>query len=504
MFVNQARGRRIAVGGFMHETNTFQARRTALADFVSPADRTPLTRGQPLLTRFRGMNTSIAGAIDALAEAQATLLPLLWCAATPSGPVTQDAYETISRMLLDDIERALPLDGLCLSLHGAMVAEHVDDGDGELLRRIRAVAGPHALITASLDMHANVSRGAFECADGLVAYQTYPHVDMAETGARAAALLTRMLAAGRPFAKAYRQLPFLIPLPWQCTTIEPARSICADARALGEAHDAELSFVSGFPAADVFHCGPAIVGYGPDKSRVDQAVEALHDRACAAEALFTGKLWRPDAAVAEAMQLSQRDPRPVFLADVQDNPGAGGAGDTVGVLDALLRAKPGRAAFGILRDPAAAAEAHAAGLGATITRALGMSRPDDGAPVATAWTVEALGDGKIQCAGPLMRGTNIALGPMACLRHGGVYVALSTNVVQAMDAAPFAHVGLDPASFGIVAVKSAVHFRAQFEPISQAILCVEAPGDVVIDPSKLPFRRLRGDVRRSAIWRTMS
>ncbi|HET7402960.1 MAG TPA: M81 family metallopeptidase [Usitatibacter sp.] len=501
MPVNPAHGQRIAVGGFMHETNTFQAQRTALADFVSPGDRTPLTRGEALLTRFRGTNTSIAGTIDALVQAEATLLPLAWCAARPSGPVTRDAYENIASMLLDDIRRALPLDGVCLALHGAMVAEHVDDGDGELLRRVREVVGPGTRVTASLDLHANVSRTAFENADGLVAYRTYPHVDMAETGARAAALLMRMLAAGAPFAKGYRQLPFLIPLPWQCTTLEPARSIFAEAKERGEAHDAVLSLIPGFPAADVFHCGPAIVGYGPDQARVDAAVDTLYARACAAEPLFSGKLWSPEAAIAEAMRLTDRDPRPVFLADVQDNPGAGGTSDTVGLLNALLRAKPARAAIGIVRDAGAAAAAHAAGVGATITRALGARRADGEAPVPTAWTVEALGDGRIQCTGPLMRGTTIALGPMAHLRHEGVSVVVSTHAVQAMDAAPFAHVGVDLATFPIAAVKSAVHFRAQFEPMSQAILSVEAPGEALADPSRLPFTRLRSDVRRSPATR---
>ena len=476
----------------MHETNTFQGQRTALADFVSPGDRPPLTRGAPLLTRFRGTNTSIAGAIEALSQSGATLLPLLWCAATPSGPVTRDAYETICGMLIDEIRRALPLDGICLTLHGAMVAEHVEDGDGELVRRVRETVGPDTFVSASLDMHANASPQLFEHADGLAAYQTYPHVDMAETGAKSAALLARMVATGKPLKKAFRQLPFLIPLPWQCTTIEPARSICEDAKALGVAHDASISFISGFPAADVFHCGPSILGYGDDQGRVNMAVEALYARACAAEPRFAGELWSPDAAIAEAMRLTKTNPAPVLLADVQDNPGAGGSGDTVGVLDALLRAAPARAALGILRDAGAAAAAHAAGTGATITRTLGAGA------LSTPWVVEALGDGNVRCTGPMMGGTTIALGPMAHLRHEGVSVIVSTEVVQAMDAAPFAHVGVDLATFPVVVLKSTVHFRAQFEAMSQAILCVESPGAFAIDPSKMPFARLRADVRRGS------
>lgn len=492
-------GRRIAVGGFMHETNTFQRQPTTLEDFVNPGDRPALTRGEPVLKRFLALNTPIAGAIDVLSEKGATLLPLLWCAATPSGPVTRSAYETICAMLLEDLQRALPLDGIFLSLHGAMVAEHVEDGDGELVRRIREAVGKDTFISASLDMHANTSRSLFEHADCLVAYQTYPHVDMAETGAKAASLLARMVCSGKPLEKAFRQLPFLIPLPWQCTMIEPARSICAAAKRLGSAHDMSLSFISGFPAADVFDCGPSVVGYGADFDRVRQAVDELHDQLCAAEARFTGKLWSADSAVSEAIRLTKRDPKPVLLADVQDNPGAGGSCDTVGLLNALLRLKPAKAAIGILRDKAAATAAHDSGVGSTITLAIGAHRADDiDDPIATPWVVEALGDGNIECTGPLMRGSKIALGRMAHLRHEGISVVVSTRAVQAMDAAPFEHVGVDLKTFPIVALKSAVHFRAQFQDMSQAILCVESPGALTVDPGKLEFTRLRPNVRRGA------
>jgi microcystin degradation protein MlrC len=169
----------------------------------------------------------------------------------------------------------------------------------------------------------------------------------------------------------------------------------------------------------------------------------------------------------------------------------------VGLLNALLRAKPARAAIGIVRDEAAAGAAHAAGVGASVTLAIGRQQAGDPErPIETAWTVEALGDGHAECTGPLLHGTRLALGPTTCLRHGGVSVVVSTRAVQAMDAAPFTHVGIDVQTFPVVGLKSAVHFRAQFEAMSQAILCVEAPGAFVVDPSKLPFTRLRPDVRR--------
>jgi microcystin degradation protein MlrC len=177
-------GKRIAVGGFMHETNTFQPKKTTYADFAEAGDRPPLVRGAEVLTRFDGMNQSIAGALEVLRPTGATLLPLLWTSTTPGGYVTEDAFERITEMLLEDLRAALPVDAIYLNLHGAM-------------------------------------------SDAMVAYCTYPHIDMADTGVKAGRVLAEILARGRKPAKAYRQLPYLIPLTWQCSTLEPSKSIYA-------------------------------------------------------------------------------------------------------------------------------------------------------------------------------------------------------------------------------------------------------------------------------------
>ncbi|TMH64160.1 MAG: M81 family metallopeptidase, partial [Betaproteobacteria bacterium] len=162
-------GKRIAVGGFLHETNTFQEQKTTYADFAEAGDR---------LERFSGLNTSIAGALEVLKPTGATLVPLPWTSATPSGYVTEDAFERIAAMFVEDLRAALPVDGVFLSLHGAMVAEHCEDPEGELLARIRGLVGPAVPIVASLDLHSNTTRRMFDLTDAMVAYTTYPHVDM--------------------------------------------------------------------------------------------------------------------------------------------------------------------------------------------------------------------------------------------------------------------------------------------------------------------------------------
>jgi len=489
-------GKRVAVGGFMHETNTFQPQRTTYDDFAQAGDRVPLVRGDEVLTRFDGMNTSIAGALEALKPAGATIVPLVWTSATPSGYVTTDAFERIATMLIDDLRAAAPVDAVYLSLHGAMVAEHLEDPEGELLARVRSVVGPRIPVVASLDLHSNTTPAMFELTDAMVAYTTYPHVDMAETGRKAARVLAQILERGSPPAKAYRQLPYLIPLTWQCSMLEPSKSIYVEAAKMIDVHVVSTSFTPGFPAADIHDCGAAVFAYGWDRDRVEQATERLFRMVLEAEPQYAGRLYSPDEAVREAARRSQGASRPILLADTQDNPGAGGSADTIGLLDAMLRHGLQQAVLGVLHDPEAARAAHAIGVGRTVT--IGVGAKSAGSleqPLVQSWTIEALGDGRMTCHGPMMTGWTLALGPMALLASGGVRVVVSTRKVQAMDQEPFRHVGIEPRTQRVVALKSSVHFRADFEPIAEEVLVVESPGAMIVDPAKLPFTRLRKGVR---------
>jgi microcystin degradation protein MlrC len=490
------RGKRIAVGGFLHETNTFQQQRTTYADFAEAGDRPPLTRGPEVLERFSGVNTSIAGALEVLKPTGATLLPLPWTSATPSGYVTEDAFERIAGMFVEDLRAALPVDGVFLSLHGAMVAEHCEDPEGELLARVRSFVGPSVPVVASLDLHSNTTRRMFDLTEAMVAYTTYPHVDMAQTGAKAARLLVDVFEKDKKPEKAFRQIPYLIPLTWQCSTLEPSRSIYAAAARLIDERVASTSYTPGFPAADIRECGPAVFTYGWDRDAAEKAAESIYRMVLEAEPQYAGRLYSPDEAVREAMRRSQSASRPILLADTQDNPGAGGSADTVGLLEALLRQRAERAVIGVLHDAEAARAAHAAGPGRTVTVGVGAkSGAWDERPVVQSWTVERLGDGRMTCHGPMMTNWQLALGPMALLRSGGVRVAVSTRKVQAMDQEPFLHLGVEPRAERIVALKSSVHFRAHFEPIAEDVLVVESPGAMIVDPVKLPFTRLRPGMR---------
>jgi len=486
---------RIAVGGFQHETNTFAPSKADYAAFEDGGGWPPLVAGDAIAPRLAGANIPAAGAIAELHAQGHHTAGLVWGAASPSAHVTRDAYERIVGDMLARLAALGPVDGVYLDLHGAMVTEHLDDGEGELLARMRRIVGPRVPIVASLDLHANVTRAMLEHADALVAYRTYPHVDMAATGARAAALLDRTLAEGKRPEKSLRVLDFLTGLPSQCTLIEPAHGLYTMLERLEREHDCVLSFTPGFPMADFPECGMAAFGFGYDGARVQTAVAALAHAIDDAEPEFSMELFEPDAAVARAMQRGEPG-APVVLADTQDNPGAGGNGDTTGLLAALLLRRAPGAVLGLLVDPASALKAHAIGIGHSSPFELGeISGVPGHTPYAGEFRVVALGDGRFTCTGPMFLGFRMELGPMAVLERDGVRVVLASKKCQAADQEMFRHVGIEPRQQRIMALKSSVHFRADFQPIAKEILVVVAPGPAKADPTMFSWSRLRPGLR---------
>src|SRR4030088_3052627 len=214
---------RIAVGGFLHETNTFAPTKATYADFVHGGGWPAMAHGADVLKVMRKINVGLAGFVETAEAKGWDMVPTISCGASPSAHVTEDAFERIVKVMIEGIAAAGPLDAVYLDLHGAMVTEHFDDGEGEILARVRKAIGNDLPLVVSLDLHANVTPEMVEHADALIAYRTYPHIDMVGTGRAAANNLALLLRTGRKFAKAFRQLPFLIPNSWQCTNDQPTR-----------------------------------------------------------------------------------------------------------------------------------------------------------------------------------------------------------------------------------------------------------------------------------------
>ncbi|HEY5301336.1 MAG TPA: M81 family metallopeptidase [Acetobacteraceae bacterium] len=485
---------RIAVGGFLHESHSFAPRPTTYDDFRQPGGFSPFQDGPGLIEALRGRSVPIAGAITVLEEAGASLIPLSWGFASPAGPIQDEAFERIAAMIGARLSAALdvaPLDGVYLDLHGAALADSFPDAEGELLRRVRAIVGDIPL-TISLDPHANLTPEMVARADAVVPFRTYPHVDMKAAGGQAARLLLARIARGKPWARAFRQLDFWMPIGSQCTMMEPMLSLMEQRTALAGGV-AELAFCFGFPYADFPGCGPAVASFAETQAAADAATDAFVARVAAREADFVQDTLPSAEAVAEAKRLAGKG-GPVVLADTQDNPGGGGHGDTTELLAELVRQGARGALVCLINDAESAAACHAAGEGGRV--ALSLGGKSDGMPFACEARVLRLAEGRFTMTGPMSAGNLANLGKTALIDIDGVRVIVASRKIQALDQAIIRHVGIEPAECPIIALKSSVHFRADFTPVASHILVAIAPGPVVADPATLNFRHVRADVRR--------
>lgn len=446
-----------------------------------------------------GSVLSIGGAIDVCRSHNAVIEPLLWCFATPAGIVQRSAFERILGDLCRRLADAAPVDGVFLELHGAMVTEDFEDGDGEILSRVRDMVGRDVPLAVSLDLHANVTGSMLELADYLDAYRRYPHVDMAETGARTAERLIHMVSSGMRPAKSLRKPDFLIPMNASCTGVEPGSRLYRTVLASVETGRPGLfgcSFASGFPFSDIHEVGPAAFAYAETQDAADAAAKELAGWVEAHENEFMPEVFSSRDAVAYAQRLALKEEQPVILVDTQDNPGCGGPGDTTGLLRALVGAMASGAVLATLIDAEASDEAAKLGVGGQGSFRLGGKTPASGESFATPAKVLALAEGPFRATGPMFKGLEFDFGKMALLATPqGVRIITGSRPVQTADQSVFRRVGVEPATVPIIALKSSVHFRADFAPIASRILLVDAPGIAPVDVSQLKFRAVRSGLR---------
>lgn len=488
---------RIAIGGFLHESHSFAPLPTTYDDFAHSSGFMPLTVGQALIEALPGKSIPAAGALDVARKAGVTVVPLAWAFANPAGPVQDEAFERICGLICARLSEALdqgPLDGVYLDLHGAAVADSYPDMEGEILRRVRAIVGATPL-TISLDPHCNLTPEMVARADAIAPFRTYPHVDMPAAGARAMELLLARIRRGAPFARAFREIDFLIPINSQCTVMQPMTGVMAERARLSAATGvAELAFCFGFPYADFPGCGPAVAAYAETQAEADAAADTLTRHIFERETSFTLDVLPAAQAVGDAIRQSNTARRPIVIADTQDNPGGGGHGDTTGLLRELIAQGAQGVCFALINDADSAAACHAAGQGATLPLSLGGK--SDGVPIAVTAKVLRLTDGRFVCTGPMGKGNHVANGKTALIEVApGINVIVVSKKTQAYDQALFRSVGVEPADSKILVLKSSVHFRADFEPIAEAVIVGIAPGPVTADSSVFPFKHLRPGMR---------
>lgn len=497
---------RVLIAGYQHETNTFAASKADWMAFNRGDSFPAFIEGQAMIDSMTGVNLPAGGFIEAARERGWELVPASWCGATPSAHVTEDAFERISAALLGAV-RANNFDAMYIDFHGAGVAEHVDDTEGELLARLRRELGYDIPIVTSLDLHANVTYQMLTQADAMASFRTYPHVDMAKTGMLAARLLERRVALGLREKMAYRRLPFLIPTNSQSTWMSPAREVYELMRELDARNDTISSFCMGFPAADFPECAPMVWTYG---ERAEATLDALYTTVSEPSQWRLQSVYPPDESVTRAMTLAQDSDRPIVVADTQDNPSGGADGNTAGMLHALLRNEAGKrfpqgVVVGLIYDPETARQAAEAGIGAVIEAEVGIAAPTftgelSEAPIKASYRVVSLSDGQVALEGPMMTGLITQLGQCACLEKDGIYVIVASGKMQLLDRVQLKMMGLVPEDMKIIVIKSANHFRADFTSlvrnVESDILIAKCPGPKAVDPADYRWTRLPESIRR--------
>jgi microcystin degradation protein MlrC len=474
---------RIAIGGLMHESNTFAP---------LPADRRrfeegSFTRGRAILDAWGEAHHEMGGFVAGADSLGYELLPTVMAWATPSGPV---ADEVLDEVVAEIAERARDTaDGLLLALHGAMVTARHLDADGEVLRRLRSELGPDMPIVTTLDYHANVSPTMAEHADALVGYQTYPHVDQRAKGLEAAGLMVRIVRGDIRPVTALARPPLVIPLLGQETDREPMRSLMAAAR-MAERRPGILSVsvMAGFPYADVPQMGPSVIAVADrDRSLAGAVTDELARRMDEVRHAF--RVPCPDPAEAVRLAIGS-DRRPVVLVDLGDNVGGGSAGDGTVLLSELVRARA-RDAVVVLCDPDAVAAAREAGVGGRFQSAVG-GRVDrlHGEPVLVRGIVRSLHAGTWVEDSPRHGGRRFNdQGPTAIIEvEGPIRLVVNSLRTPPFSLGQLTSLGIEPGRQAILVVKAAVAYKAAYAPIAGRVIEVDTPGLTSLDLSRFAYR----------------
>jgi microcystin degradation protein MlrC len=488
---------RLLLATVSHETNTFSPVPTRLERFCR--DGTTLLSGEAATSFYRGTGTCMGGYLAVADEIGADVVVPVCASAPPSGPVDREAYETFCRLITDAVAQG-GFDGIWLDLHGAMVADGFDDGEGELLRRIRAI-DPATPLCVAYDMHANIFDPMVSHAQVVTGYQTYPHIDQRQTAERAARTLLRVMRQDVTPVSAWGRAPMLPHVMAQGTHQFPNKDLqamCAGWEASGRALAASL-FV-GFPHADVEMAGlSAVVVTDNDPADAQAMVDELLSAAWTARRDFMFDIEPLEASVRRAKKLGAPGQLPVVLLDHYDNCASGGTMDTTDTLREIIRQGLEDVAFFGIYDPDAVRQAIQAGVGTTVTLSIGAKLPMPQLPVASApltvtGTVQTISAGSFRLKGGLTPGLQVYMGTTVVLDTGKVQIVLLSRHIEPTAQEMLQILGIDPARKQYVAIKSRVHWRADLGKIAREIVPCAGVGVCTSDYGQLTFRKVRRPV----------
>lgn len=490
----------VLLGGISHETNTFVPDLVDRHSFQERGEH----HGDEIPDALAGTETAVGGAIAVAEEAAVTVTYSTVASATPGGIVAAEAFEYYADRICDVVsDRVDNLDGIILPLHGAMVTEDYPDGEGELIHRVREIAGADIPIVVTLDLHGNVSDRMVELADALVAYETYPHLDKAETGRRGMALLLAAIDGEVTPDVRYERPPMIIYQPEAYTGDGPMAEAMAAARQY-EADDDDVLTVNvmpGFYHADVDHMGvtvSVVTDEAPERGRT--VAQKLAGTLWEMRDRFVGEYPTPSVAVDRAERLrGDLDPvdGPIVLADFGSNPGGGGAADGTTILREFIDRGLGNAGWAIMYEPEVVDRSVSAGVGNRVITDIGGKSDDrHGAPIADVdGYVKAVTDGQYVNTGTSHSGRGVEndIGRTVrfeCGESDGVTVVCAERRASAFDAEIWRHVGCPPERFDYLCVPSLIAFRGDYEPFASEIVLVDTPGLSAVNPGRFDYEQI--------------
>lgn len=480
---------KVAILGFHHESNTFAPVPASLEQFL----RAGVVEGDQLVADYAESHATLAGFIEvASAEADVEMLPLVYADLNPMGTITDEAFEVIVGRMLDRLHEYGPFDAVLLALHGAAVADHIRDVDGEIIERVRKLVGPDATIGVTLDMHANISKRMVEIPDVVNTYMTNPHLDARIRAVQCARLTLRAARGEIVPVVAHAAPPLIVNILRQGTGDLPMRDLVARAAAAEQLPGVlSVSVAEGFPYADVEEMGMSFLAVTDgDPVMADTIARSLAERAWDVRADLQGD----GVPVEEALQRAMSAPRgPVVLLDVGDNVGGGSPADSTHVLAAAVRLGA-TGLFHSLCDPGAVGACQRAGVGARVDLHVGGKTDRmHGDPVAITGVVRSLDDGRFEEPQATHGGKRFFdAGPRAVLETDmGNTLLLTSRPMGNTSLQELRSAGVEPLAMRIIVAKGVQSPRGAYEPIATEMIQLDSPGCTSSVVTDLPYRHRR-------------
>ena len=466
----------IYAASFLHESNTYSKHISDFAWFQKRCWKI----GDEVLARFRGVKTEFGGFMDAFSEYQnMELIPIMAAEATPSGPVSAEVARKVQEMICKVLSEAPQVDGILLSLHGAMVTENSEDGEGDLVEAIRSAVGPNVPIYATLDLHANVTEKMIRHIDVMIPYDCYPHTDKYDRGLQAAHLLVRRLQGDCKPVMAVKKIPMLMPLISSGDDAMKPILKCIE-HYENQPGILNVSFTHGFISADIEEMGVAVQVIAIDLEKAQTVAEAVAGEIWRHRELFASQYSCVDSLEQLCAPL---DHGPVVISDGPDNPGGGAYADDVRVLRKLLEIGCKDAVVALIYDPESVDRCVCAGEGARVELKLG-GKFSGTEPLRCTAVVRKITDGRYFNHGPMNPGLQMDLLGTALIEIDGIRVIVVKNPTQPYDFALMELHGINPREEKVIVLKSAVHFRGAYEPIAGKIILLSYPGVCILSPQK--------------------